>query len=283
MGKCIYCGKSAGVFSSKHKECVEKFNEGFSQITTAISNFFKDQTPSTNFFEQINMIAQDSFINDDSLKIYLSTGFGVAVNDFLEDDLLTQEEENRLISFVNECQLKKEDLNLTGKWNKVVMASILRDIVNGEIPTGKFTVSEGELPFNFLKDEKLIWAFVNADYYEQITNTHYEGRSQGISIKIAKGLYYRTGQFKGNPVRTTEMKLISVGILALTDQNLYFSSPVKSLRIPYQKILTINEYSDGIGIQEDKATAKPKTFGHIDGWFVYNVIRNLSNGETLKI
>lgn len=39
--------------------------------------------------------------------------------------------------------------------------------------------------------------------------TIYQGKTQGVSVRIAKGLYYRTGSFKGNPVKIEEMKYIS--------------------------------------------------------------------------
>jgi hypothetical protein len=35
-----------------------------------------------------------------------------------------------------------------------------------------------------------------------------------------KGVYYRTGLFQGNPVRTAEMTLIGIGIMALTNKNI---------------------------------------------------------------
>ena len=90
-----------------------------------------------------------------------------------------------------------------------------------------------------------------------------------------KGVYYRTGGFKGHPVETTIMQRIGVGSVCLTDKNLYFSSPEKSLKIPYSKILSIDSYSNGIGLQKDGANDKPMFLEGINCWFTYNVIANL--------
>lgn len=67
-------------------------------------------------------------------------------------------------------------------------------------------------------------------------------------------------------------------MLAITDKNIYFIGTKKSLRIPYDKIITFTPYSDGIGICKDNATAKPQTFVNLDGWFAYNAITNIAQG-----
>ena len=46
--------------------------------------------------------------------------------------------------------------------------------------------------------------------------------------------------------------------------------------MPYNKLITIDPYEDGIGLQKDGSTAKPIILKGIDGWFTYNVISNLS-------
>jgi hypothetical protein len=55
-----------------------------------------------------------------------------------------------------------------------------------------------------------------------------------------KGVYYRTGGFKGHPVETTIMQRIGMGSVCLTDKNLYFASPEKSLKIHIQKSSVLN-------------------------------------------
>jgi hypothetical protein len=56
----------------------------------------------------------------------------------------------------------------------------------------------------------------------------------------------------------------------------YFAGPKKSLRMPYSKLVSVEPYSDGVGLQKDGASAKPMTFTPLDGWFAYNLIKNLS-------
>ena len=90
-----------------------------------------------------------------------------------------------------------------------------------------------------------------------------------------KGVYYRTGGFKGTPVETTSMQKVGIGMVCLTTKNIYFSSPEKSFKIPYDKIISVNSYSNGIDLQKDGAREKPFFLEGVDSWFCYNVIANL--------
>jgi hypothetical protein len=54
--------------------------------------------------------------------------------------------------------------------------------------------------------------------------------SQGVSIKIAKGLNFGIGSYKGNPVKSEVMALLGNGMLAFTNKNLYFASSSKTFK-----------------------------------------------------
>jgi hypothetical protein len=90
------------------------------------------------------------------------------------------------------------------------------------------------------------------------------------------GLYYRVGAFKAKPVYTTDRKRIDGGFLVATNKNLFFVGKRTSKKIPYSKIVSFEQFSDGIGLMRDAATAKPQIFVVDDGWFVYNLITNLA-------
>ncbi len=163
---------------------------------------------------------------------------------------------------------------MTHSCAKTIKGAVLRDVMDGAIPE-RMKV-EGNLPFNLQKTEKIIWVFQDVDYYEQKKRTRYVRGSQGVSICIAKGLYYRTGAFKGERVETHETIHTDTGLLGVTNKHIYFSGNAKSFRIRHDKIVSFEPFSDGIGLQRDAATAKPQTFVTGDGWFTYNLITNVA-------
>src|SRR5690606_10190852 len=114
------------------------------------------------------------------------------------------------------------------------------------------------------------------EYLEDKNKRHYVGGSQGVGVRVMKGVYYRIGSFKGEAINTTERVHVDTGILVLTNKHMYFAGPAKSLRLPYSKIVSFQPFSDGVGIIRDAATAKPQIFVTGDGWFSYNLAANLA-------
>ncbi len=155
---------------------------------------------------------------------------------------------------------------------KLVKAAVIRDLCEGKVPS-RLQI-DGQLPLVLQKGEQVIWVFKDAKYYESRTRTHYVGGSHGVSLRVMKGVYYRVGAFRGDPVQTTALVHVDTGLLVVTNKHLTFIGPQKSVRLKHEKIISCIPYSDGIGICRDAATAKPQIFVTDDGWFTYNVIVN---------
>ena len=193
------------------------------------------------------------------------------LDQFLDDGLFESAEEDKLVEYQSHFELSISVLNRNGALDKAVRASILRDLINGENITGRVKIS-GNLPFKLMKSEELIAVMKNVKLSEQRVHTEYKGKSSGLSIKIAKGVYYRTSGFKGKPIKNLSMDYIDVGLLALTTKHIYFASKIKNFRIRYDRIVAVKPYSDGVGIQKDGVSSKPMIFSNIDGWFCYNFL-----------
>jgi hypothetical protein len=169
--------------------------------------------------------------------------------------------------------LGQAELDKRGTFTQLTKAAVLRDVFEGKIPD---RVHVGGVGINLQKGEKIAWVFPHAEYFTMKTYRTFVGRSQGVSIRVMKGVYYRTGSFQGRPVEHSQMVSLGGGPLVVTNKNLTFVGPTKAIRIPYGKVVAFEPYSDGIGIQRDAASAKPEIFKTGDGWFTYNLVTNLS-------
>jgi len=199
-----------------------------------------------------------------------------AIHDVLSDNLLSSEEERRLKSFLTEFSITQADA--PEQYLQIVKGGILRDLTEGKVPT-RVNV-DGSLPFNLQRGEKLIWLFEKVDLIEEHRHTHYEGRSAGLSIRIAKGVYYRTSAFRGHPVQTTAMEVSDRGFLGVTNKHIYFAGSAKSFRVALNHIVRFQSFDDGVGITKDTASAKLIVFRTGDGWFTNNLLQNLNQIET---
>jgi len=271
---CKFCGQPAGFFRTVHKECKLAHSNAVTSIFNEISQSITSTTDFTNLNNQITTLAKTGFVKKSELTELYILGFDKAVEVFLEDGIISNEEENKISDYKKYFNLDQSILNKNGSFEKVAKGLILNDIFQGKLPENRLNIS-GNSPFLLEKGETLIWIFQNVGFYEQRSKTTYVGKSNGISIKIAKGVYYKAGQFKGNPVTNNQMTLIANGVFALTNKNIYFASATKSFKTSYKKLISMTQYSDGIGIQKDGVSAKPQIFKGLDGWFTYNIISNL--------
>jgi hypothetical protein len=87
--------------------------------------------------------------------------------------------------------------------------------------------------------------------YEERVRHEYKGGSSGFSFRIAKGISYRVGAFKGERVPITEQKLLDVGAFVLTNKRVIFSGPNKSTSFPVGKVINIEVYEDGIRVNRE--------------------------------
>ena len=274
MGKCKYCGQDAGFFHSKHEECEKKFSQGLASIRQIVGNCFIAKEDFYLKEREINAIIQSSYIDNNALQQVYCSVFDEAIDNYLNDGIIETKENQTVARFMQFTGLPQAVLNANQSLEKVVQSKVLQDILQGKVPTPNIKIL-GDFPFLLGKGENLIWLFRNITLHQQKVQREYVGRTHGMSFRVMKGVYYRTGGFKGHPVETTIMQRIGTGSVCLTDKNLYFASPEKSLKIPYSKVLSIECYSNGIGLQKDGASDKPMFLEGINSWFTYNVMANL--------
>lgn len=274
MSTCKYCGKSAGFFSKSHKVCEKIFQEGKQSIAEEIMNYFKSSTYK-NLDLNIRKIAINSFVDEENLSLLIYNGYSAGLDYYLEDGLLNDEEIQRLDDYFELFQISDDYLIKSGAKTKIVKSMIIRDILLGDEIQNRVKIPN-QLPFILENDEKIIWVFEDVELLELKLKTKIVGGSQGVSVRVAKGLYYKVGAFKGEPIKTEEIKNTATGILLLTNKSIFYGSVNKTFKVKYSQIISIPTFDTAIGIQQSRVNSKPLYFRNVDVWFVYNVISNLS-------
>ena len=102
------------------------------------------------------------------------------------------------------------------------------------------------------KGESVIWAFDGVQHFHQGSHSEWVGRSGGLSVRVMKGVWYRSGRNHGHSEQHSSMDDQGVGMLVLTTKALCFVG-VNSARLPFAHILALETFSDGIGLDTDYA------------------------------
>jgi hypothetical protein len=272
MGACKYCGQPAGLFRKEHAECQKRHEKGRQAIIDLIAQSLSSSSSVHALQEQIRKIAENSFIGPREQRELAATGWVEAVNRGLEDDVLSEGEERRLVELKNSMSLSADDVDEQA-FSRLTKSRIIRSLLNNIVP--KVEVVQGNVRVILRNRESIVWIF-DSKYWQDKTRRHYEGLSLGLSIRVEKGLYYRIGAFKGYPVDNIQRKHIDDGKLIVTNKSIYFDGSNTSLMIPYSKILSFHPLTNRIAVFPSSANAKPFLFDVDDVWFAYNLLTNLA-------
>ena len=73
---------------------------------------------------------------------------------------------------------------------------------------------------NLTRSEQLVWVLQDVDCPEPVVR---RGTSHGVSIRVARGLYYRPSAFRSRPIEWKETVHADTGMLGLTTKHIYFA------------------------------------------------------------
>jgi len=282
MGICNYCGKPAGFLRGSHPDCVASHNREQTLLQGAggqVIGYLRGEIlgiePMNSIACHASSMAQSVGISNSQLRPLLIKAFELTVEDALGDNMLSLQEEQRLMGYMQQFGLTQDELEARGAFSRLVKSAILRDLFEGKVPQ-RVSFASG-LGVNLQKSEKPIWVFRNTTYYEDKIRRVTVGRTQGVNVRVIKGVYYRVGNFKGRPVEKQERNYVGDGHLVVTTKNIYFTGSTKAIRIPFNKIVAFEPYDNGFGLTIDSANALPQTFVTGDGWFSFNLVSNIHN------
>ncbi len=217
---------------------------------------------------------RQSNLSQDEQTMLLVRAWEATVEGALEDGLFTLDEENTLNRYINHFNLSQSQTDANGVHTSLIKAAVIRDITEGIVPQRQNIT--GRVPFNLMKSETLVWVMDGVEYHETVTRRERRGSSHGLSIRVARGLYYRPSTFRSRAVEWDETIHQDTGLLGFTTKHLYFSGSKKKFRVRYDRIVDFEPFSDGFEIMKDAQTAKPQAFKTGDGWFAFNLATNLA-------
>lgn len=290
MFTCKYCKKPTGFFRFFHTECKMAFDEQQlskkqrrillieceKRTLTTLTPLVKNQSDLEMVFTYLTEMSRQYELNDEELRKVTLKLWDQLADNFIKNGIISKNHELILLELKEKFSFSQDELDNNGKMTKLAKSLILREIKNGKIPNN-FLKLEGN-PINFQKGETPIWGFNNTDLIEDKTFHEYVSGSQGVSVRIMKGLYYRVGASRGQRIEYTNSVIIDSGIFLITDKNVYFSGQKKAIRIPFTKIVSFLPYSDAVGIMKDGTNSKVQIFATGDGEFTYNLLKILATG-----
>ena len=140
-------------------------------------------------------------------------------------------------------------------------------------------IKNGQLPviivnnINLENDEICHYADRGYTFKDKTITSGYTGKSSGVSIRIMKGLTYRTGGSGGKAIRETQRTTYS-GTLYITNKRVIYSSTNECFDKTFNKITSITEATDGIILQIGSTSYVIILSTHSEFVKIFNMIKN---------
>lgn len=268
--KCADCGRELsfweGLFSSSRKlcpACKEALREKVEQYMQKLKEAGSDRYLTAAEEWGLSVLQQNLGLSDEDLreaqrmlanlrrwtKEANLAAYAQRLQQAGADNYLTPEEEAELNSLREELGLTDEDLAPTRPYlERLRRFTALKD--------GRLPVLHADI---LLKKGETCHFEVPCELMEEVTRTRYTGGSQGVSFRIAKGVYYRVGGFQGKPVRETYNEVTDRGTLYITNKRIIFVGAKKNVTYPLGSIVNFVKYKDAVQFQKENETA-PRYF-----------------------
>jgi len=181
----------------------------------------------------------DKANNTNALKAYQA-----ALNSAISDRRLSDEEENELKKLVENLGVADEAIKKeTGKID-LAYFKLLHNVENGNLPE----IASKELPLQ--KNEICHYITKATKLENKVVTVGHTGGSRGVSLRVMKGVSYRVGNFRSEPIKK-EVTFRFPGTLTITSKRIIFTAVKKGFSIPIGKLTNFEPFADGAGLQKD--------------------------------
>jgi len=185
------------------------------------------------------------------------------VERLLADDLLTEEEEQELLTAGEAIGIDNAALNAR-------FPDLTQRIVIAGANAGRLPVMDQ--PHMIAKGGEEVHLELPAQLMKEVVHREFRGGSRGVSIPVGMGVRVRTGGFRGHSVVTgTTTEPADAGVLSVTSQRTVFQGSRKTQECRYDKLVGVEPYTDAIQIAVSNRQT-PSLYGVPNGVLVAAVI-----------
>jgi len=178
------------------------------------------------------------------------TVFNAVYDAFNADSHLDKQELETLLDIQKATGLSDEEVGYDDRIYPYIYGTMIE--AEGKLPVVDQTQT-GSNQVLLKRNEIVHFAQVAKLKEMKVVQVGYEGLSQGISFRIAKGVRYHVGGSRGHLVKDERYIVTSAGAFIITNQRvlLHPSAGNKPVSIDLKKILSYNCYENGLIIYKD--------------------------------
>lgn len=233
---------------SKYKDAKQKkLNK--SAFKQALLQAVDDGKLTKEEIDELDSKKSELGLTEEDVRGMRADAFAAAFAVAKADKQITEDEERELKEIQEYLGLGDDEIQTTKK--ELAHLRLLNEIQKGNLPTITLTnlvTTKGEIGY---------WAEPAILAEEKVIRRNYQGGSQGVSLRIMKGVSYRVGASRGHIVNQTGLVPVSTGDIIITNKRIIFRGDGKSFAVKLDKLLDMQIFSNGLQFSENNKS-KPR-------------------------
>jgi hypothetical protein len=264
MAICPYCGVGAGLFSRYHQPCFQlaatRRSTAVQEIKDVVLAATRENRPCSEARDEVRRLASQYKLPADVVGQAVLSG----VDELSQEEPLTpvkNEYLDRLCDDVLGDVYHVPQGPLSIRFRQVLLNACLSQVL-WLVMHGQSVDLRTPCELVLQPDEKRLWEFGTTLYRKSVTISSHSGGYNGVSVRIASGLYYRFGGYSGHSL-PQQVQDIDNGFLILTNKGIFFAGQ-RAFRIPYTSVLRFKAYPDGLGFFRSIGDGTEEIFTVVD-------------------
>jgi len=275
MSVCKYCGQKVGWFSDAHEDCTRKVTQGIESLKSRVADSIVQGKQYGDTKAELEKISNESFIPKSESLVALKEGWIRGAQQRSIAQPISDSEFSAISDFYRDAGLTQDEMRKTPGFRAMVFSYLIWTVLHDQVQP-----YDGPIHFNLQSGETAVFGIANVLLSEQSTKSTYVGGYSGVSVRIARGVYYHVGGTRGHREESSGLQEVDYGDFLMTTKAVYFGGTEKGVnfRLPFNQIVRFQPYSDAVGVCKNNGKEKLFAPQHVSdsGWFLFNVLQALA-------
>ena len=263
-------------FRDRHHPASQTPDDPGASILAAAARAAVATSQRSQRIERVSNLLQRSGLSREESRELLLQAWETAVARQLGNVGIDLDREAALLCYARHFDLDDAQLDHHGMLRQFVQGAAIAEAAAGLVPQ-RMNFPEGAPASALLRrSEQPVWLFDDVECCLGQLPPKPSTTITGVAAPGRNLPYYRPQSFVDRHVPDQGWESVARGQSVVASEHLHFRGPGLSIRLAYGSVVHWEPYHDGIGAVPRAQPNRLVVFRNGDGWFIYNLTRNLA-------
>ncbi len=226
--------------------------------------------------ERVSNLPERSGLSHEDRRELLLQAWEAAVARQLGDVGIDLDRQAALLGYATHFDLDDGELDHNGMLRQFVQGAAIAESAAGLVPKRMRFPEDAPASALLRRSEQLVWLSDDVECCLGQLPPEPSPAITGVAMPGRDLPYYPPQSFVDRHAPVQGWETVARGQLAVASEHLHFRGSGPTIRLAYGSVVHWEPYHDGIGVVPRPQPNRLLVFRNGDGWFIYNLARNLA-------